>query len=106
MRTKDVDNIQRLQLWYSKQCDGSWEHQYGVSIDTLDNPGWTVVIDLVGTDLQAMQMEQIVEAKDELDWLNCKVEDGRFLGNGGPLKLDAILNLFLDLVSSLSEAQD
>jgi hypothetical protein len=64
-----TDNIQKLQLWYRKQCDESWEHQYGVSIDTLDNPGWTVVIDLVDTDLQSMQMALIVEDRDEDDWL-------------------------------------
>jgi hypothetical protein len=60
-----VNNLRKLQLWYSKQCDGSWEHHYGVSIDTLDNPGWTVVVDLTGTDLQSMQMESITEEKNE-----------------------------------------
>jgi hypothetical protein len=28
-----------LQGWYATQCDGDWEHEYGVSIETLDNPG-------------------------------------------------------------------
>jgi immunity protein 53 of polymorphic toxin system len=93
-----VNNIQKLQLWYSKQCDSSWEHQYGVSIDTLDNPGWTMIVDLTGTDLQSMQMEPIIEEKTEQDWLQCKIEDGKFVGNGGPLKLDAILDSFLALL--------
>jgi hypothetical protein len=101
-----VDNIKKLQLWYKKQCDGSWEHQRGVSIDTLDNPGWTVVVDLVGTDLQSVQMESVVEEKDEEDWLHCKIENGKFVGNGGPLKLDAILHLFVDLISSKSDLDD
>jgi|SRR5215213_6493358 len=101
-----MDNIQKLQLWYSRQCDGSWEHQYGVSIDTLDNPGWTVVVDLVGTDLQTMQMESIVEEKNEHDWLQCKIEEGKFVGNGGPLKLDAILRLFVALIPPESDLED
>ena len=101
-----MDNIQKLQLWYSRQCDGSWEHQYGVSIDTLDNPGWTVVVDLVGTDLQTMQMESIVGEKNEHDWLQCKIEDGKFVGNGGPLKLDAILRLFVALIPPESDLED
>jgi hypothetical protein len=29
-----------LQAWYAEQCDGDWEHQFGVSVETLDNPGW------------------------------------------------------------------
>lgn len=93
-----MENIQKLQLWYRKQCDGSWEHEYGVSIDTLDNPGWTVVVDLAGTDLESMQMEPVIEENDEDNWLNCKIEDARFIGNGGPLKLHAILGVFLTLV--------
>ena len=96
----NLDSIQKLQVWYSKQCNGSWEHQCGVSIDTLDNPGWTIAIDLVGTDLESMQMESIVEENDETDWLHCKIENGRFVGNGGPFKLSAILSLFLDLIPS------
>ena len=31
-----------LQHWYQSKCDGTGEHMYGVEIDTLDNPGWTV----------------------------------------------------------------
>jgi hypothetical protein len=77
-----VNNIQKLQQWYRKQCDGSWEHQYGVSIDTLDNPGWTVAIDLVDTDLQSMQLPLIVEERHEDDWLQCKIDDGKFIGVG------------------------
>lgn len=94
-----VDNISTLQLWYKNQCDGSWEHQHGVSIETLDNPGWTVVVDLVGTDLRSMHMEPIIEEKDEEDWLHCKIDNGKFVGNGGPLKLHTILQLFLDLTT-------
>jgi hypothetical protein len=45
------DELARLRAWYSARCDGNWEHEHGVKIDTLDNPGWSVVIDLEGTDL-------------------------------------------------------
>ncbi|MGW1432997.1 Imm53 family immunity protein [Streptomyces sp. NPDC002431] len=42
-----------LQGWYSAQCDEDWEHEWGVRINTLDNPGWSVRIDLEDTDLEA-----------------------------------------------------
>jgi Immunity protein 53 len=35
----------RLQVWYLAQCDGDWEHRHGVTIGTLDNPGWSLRID-------------------------------------------------------------
>lgn len=41
-----------LQRWYESQCDTEWEHEFGVKIDTLDNPGWLVTVDLVDTDVE------------------------------------------------------
>jgi len=38
-----------LQAWYPVQCDGDWEHEFGVRVETLDNPGWSLRIDLDGT---------------------------------------------------------
>jgi hypothetical protein len=46
-----MDIIARLQNWYAAQCDGNWEHAWGIKIDTLDNPGWTVTIYLHDTPL-------------------------------------------------------
>ncbi|MGW6512521.1 Imm53 family immunity protein, partial [Streptomyces niveus] len=37
---------------YAQQCGGEWEHERGVRIATLDNPGWTVSIDLEETELE------------------------------------------------------
>lgn len=37
--------------WYEKNCEGDWAHQYGVKIDTIDYPGWYVIIDLANTSL-------------------------------------------------------
>jgi len=44
-----MDTLSELQKWYEAECDGNWEHHYGVKIDTLDNPGWLVTIDLTDT---------------------------------------------------------
>src|SRR5262245_45197449 len=38
--------LERLQRWYDSRCDGRWEHDYGIEIETCDNPGWLVRIDL------------------------------------------------------------
>lgn len=43
--------LQEIQSWYISNCNGDWEHSFGVSIDTLDNPGWSVRIDLADTGL-------------------------------------------------------
>ncbi|MFT5930929.1 MAG: hypothetical protein ACI93G_000001, partial [Hyphomonas sp.] len=38
--------------WYQSQCDGDWEHSFGLKIESLDNPGWSVHVDLEGTSLE------------------------------------------------------
>jgi hypothetical protein len=34
--------IERIQKWYLEQCNGDWEHSYGIEITTMDNPGWYI----------------------------------------------------------------
>jgi Immunity protein 53 len=46
-----TEQLHLLESWYSKQCNGDWEHQYGISIQTVDNPRWHAKIDLVDTPL-------------------------------------------------------
>ena len=41
-----------IQEWFFSQCNDVWEHSYGIKIDTLDNPGWSVLVDLHGTELE------------------------------------------------------
>ena len=90
--------IERIQQWYMGQCNGEWEHQHGVSIDTLDNPGWSVSIDLVGTSLESASMAPYRYDKGEDDWLFCEVRDGKFIGNGDSSKLNLILESFVRLL--------
>jgi hypothetical protein len=44
--TGTTNVLGRLQEWYVAQCDGNWEHSFGVTIGTLDNSGWQVRLDL------------------------------------------------------------
>ena len=89
-----MDAIEFLQSWYRAQTNGEWEHARGVTIETLDNPGWRVTIDLVGTPLQSVAMSTVQREKSPQDWLVCEVERDQFRGNGDPQKLLVILQLF------------
>jgi len=96
-----MNSILRLQQWYASQCDGRWEHRYGVRIDTLDNPGWKLAVDLAETPLAKADFISCgygvkggaSTASD--DWLQCYVEDGKFCAAGGPSKLDEMISVFL-----------
>jgi len=43
-----------IQKWYKSQCNGDWEHEYGVKIETVDNSGWYVTINLMDTNLEGI----------------------------------------------------
>ncbi|QDU82836.1 hypothetical protein Pla110_45990 [Polystyrenella longa] len=40
--TSVEDDLLALQAWYHYRCDGEWEHRYGLTIETCDNPGWQI----------------------------------------------------------------
>jgi hypothetical protein len=88
--------IKELENWYFSNCNEDWEHQYGVKFETLDNPGWRVEIDLVGTKLEKMDFKEVNEIEPELEWIVCKVENKKFIGAGGPKELNNILKVFIN----------
>lgn len=92
-----MQELARIQSWYASQCDGNWEHSYGLRIETLDNPGWHITIDLHDTELAARSFEPVVRGAEvgEGDWVYCKVESGQFVGSGGTGSLAEILAVFL-----------
>jgi hypothetical protein len=96
-----TDPLQELQRWYRSHCNEDWEHRFGVRIDTLDNPGWSLVVDLEGTDLQDRSFHEIkvgVSADshpESEDWIVCKVDGRKFVAHGGPFKLEEMIAIFL-----------
>ncbi len=73
-----MDVLSWFQEWYSQQCDGDWEHDDRITIQSLDNPGWMVVINLLDMELEDKEFESLKIERSENDWLHCKVET-RFL---------------------------
>ena len=95
------DTLTRIERWYASQCDGSWEHQYGLRIDTIDNPGWQVQVDLSGTPLRERTFDELNTDRTEANWLRCRVREGKFEGFGGPGNLKEILIVFLEWTEPL-----
>ncbi len=88
-----------LEEWYKSQCDGEWEHLFGIKIYTLDNPGWRIAIDLADTELENKKYDayQVITNEDS-DWIFCHVKDGCFEGAGDPSKLEEIIQRFKEWV--------
>jgi Immunity protein 53 len=95
------DALVRLEEWYQQRCDGSWENDHGVSIQSTDNPGWWVKIDLRGTELENKTFAEVKRGSiSSLDpqppWIRCYVENAVFNGAGDATTLHEIINTFLE----------
>jgi hypothetical protein len=91
-----ITPLRALEHWYASMCNGDWEHTYGVRIETLDNPGWTVDIDLLETPLAAARLDRVTIDRTGDDWVQYWAEDGIFKGRGGARNLTEILQCFAE----------
>jgi hypothetical protein len=105
-----VQMIGQLEAWYLRQCDGDWEHSFGISIETMDNPGWSVTIDLDETSAEGLALEERSpdDRGSEQDdsarfgWYEIWIEEGRrFRAHCAPDRLEFVITRFLHLVSSV-----
>ena len=87
--------LERLEDWYVSRCNGLWEHGFGVTIETLDNPGWSLRVDLVDTDLKDKPLDRVEQHDSEHEWWACWREDGQFRGVGGPQMLERLVDFFI-----------
>ena len=87
-----MNELAWLQRWYEMQCDGKWEHQNGIEIGTLDNPGWSVEITGLGVWSSPMHFS---EEDSETSWIRCSLVGETFKGFGGPSNLERIIQVFM-----------
>jgi hypothetical protein len=92
-----MDELRRLQHWYQMQCNEDWEHTFGIFIETLDNPGWHIRIDLTETALERRPFASVSRGhpEDDADWITCKIEESKFVACGGSDNLSELLGIFL-----------
>ena len=87
-------SLSALEKWFAGQCDGEWEHGYGVRIESLDNPGWRVHVGLHGTKKQNTALTRITLTRSQDDWLSYWVENEIFEAACGPGNLSEAIDAF------------
>jgi Immunity protein 53 len=102
-KTRDAKTISssplsRLQDWYVSECNGDWEHSCGITIETLDNPGWLLSVDLTDTSLESASLAPTKSNISDSDWTRVEITEGRFKGTGGATNLEQLIELFFALV--------
>ncbi len=82
----DIEALKGLQEWFTSQCNGSWEHTYGISITTLDNPGWSFKVELADTRFFGRTFNEVnFKGVDNDDWYVCRVKNSEFEGPVGQI---------------------
>jgi Immunity protein 53 len=83
-----------LQAWYAAHCDGDWEKEFGVSIGTLEDSGWELRVDLVGTSLEGSELTRERTARTPADWCEVWCDGYTFRAVGGVENLADLLAAF------------
>jgi len=98
-----------LQDWTKSQIDGDWEHELGVSISMLDNPGWILSAD-VSNYGDFLKETKPLGRDNDVDWIDFEV---RVIAKtyvyieifGDISKLNKILYSFKAIIEELEEIE-
>lgn len=95
-----MTDLEWLGEWFQQQCDGDWEHEFGVAIETLDNPGWSFRVDLTGTLLSDVAFVA-ADVNDGERWMRLwKDNPSAFCGASSPTMLPVMLARFREWAST------
>ena len=101
--------IQWLQDWTKSQIDGDWEHELGISISMLDNPGWILSADISNYGDFLKETKPLGRDSD-VDWIDFEI---RVIAKtyvyieifGDISKLNKILYSFKAIIGELEELE-
>ncbi|MEV0598952.1 immunity 53 family protein [Streptomyces sp. NPDC050315] len=91
--------LKALQEWYSSFCDGDWEHSHGVRIETVDNPGWILIVDLERTPLNGRVCDREMSFIDG-KWFSVRSDGSQFTAACDPHSLEEMIGFFIEFSQS------
>ena len=91
--------------WYVNTCNGKWEYSNGIKIGTLDNPGWTVDINLINTDYENKHFPRLIKYINDNNWISCKKENSVYESGGNTDKLEELIKIFVQWVTNSNYAE-
>jgi hypothetical protein len=95
-----MNSIKKLESWFAQQCDGEWEHENLLKIETIDNPGWSISIDLTGIITENATNKPWALIRDDVDnWYGFKLVEGVFSAWGGQSSLEELIEILLNYTS-------
>lgn len=95
-----------LQDWFAQHCDGDWEHDLGVSIATLDNPGWLLRVRIEDTEIEGIEAPWTSSEESEHEWLTWRSTGLAFEAYGGSRDLLRLVAAFQAFATQHGQAVD
>ncbi len=93
-----------LTNWFMSNCNGDWEHENQIKIYTVDNPGWSIQIDLTGSSLESVETDYFRVENGSSDWYGFKFHDGKYSAAGDLSKLEFLLEIFKKNVEDIDKS--
>lgn len=93
-------NFQYVEDWYAARCDGDWEHEFGVRLVTLDNPGWNLSVDLADTDWEGHTLPRTMRDLGDGRWITTASDGLVFDASCDPSSLGLSVLAFKAFVES------
>jgi Immunity protein 53 len=87
--------VQRLESWYERQCNGEWEHGWGIDIGTFAVPKWHFAVELRDTKLEWHRTKWEEVRVDRDDWHCFRFTSGSYESIGTLASLPRMIGDFL-----------
>ncbi len=100
---KKENNFLWLLKWYQNQCYINEKNAAIIKIETLDNPGWYLTINLENNLLKDKIFKKIEINRTENDWLFCYIKNNKFEIPSGLFNIIEGLAIFKKWVLSFEE---
>lgn len=88
-----------LQEWYISVLDNKTNSSTRIKIDTMDNPGWIMYIDLSNTEHEYCNVEKMSITRSKNDWIVLHITDNIFTIYSGPQNLEEIISIFKHFIT-------
>ncbi len=90
------DYFAMLVDFHQRNLKNDLKYDYGIEIETLDNPGWRVRIYMRGLKENKRPFYAVEREISPEDWIHCKIEKGVFKGYGDTEKLEEVFRIFFE----------
>jgi len=87
----------RLASWYLSQCNGDWEHCFGMDVTTAGgDAGWSGEIEVEETELEEVPFEPVERDFGAAGRVHCSRVENKFVFTCGPTLLERAIEVFVE----------